>query len=57
MDELQSDDLYIPAFLLSLPSDFGIDEQNAENTEDYAENFMKNIENWSEFSLVEESLE
>jgi hypothetical protein len=53
MDELQSDDLYIPAFLLNLPSDFGLDEQHLEHSEDHTENFMKNIENWSEFSLVE----
>jgi hypothetical protein len=53
MDELQSDDLYIPAFLLNLPSDCGLDEQHLEHNEDQTKKFMKNIESWSEFSLVE----
>jgi hypothetical protein len=53
MDELQSDDLYIPAFLLNLPSDFEIDEKSLGNTENFTESFMKNIENWSECCLDE----
>jgi hypothetical protein len=56
MDELQSDDLYIPALLLNLPSNAGIVEQNLENAEAFMKSFMKNVENWSECFLVDEYL-
>ena len=54
MDELQSDDYYVPDFLLNLPSNAGADEHNKEEAEDVTKSFMKNIERWSEFSMVDE---
>ena len=56
MDELQSDDFYVPDFLLNLPSNAGSDVHNLEETDDVTKSFMKNIESWSEFSLIEECL-
>jgi hypothetical protein len=54
MDELQSDDLYIPEVLLNLPANDGSNEQKLEDKEDVLKSFMKSIESWSEFCLVEE---
>ncbi len=60
MDELQSDDLYVPEVLLNLLANTGTDEQNLEDLEDtegVMNRFMKNVENWSEVCLVDERLE
>jgi hypothetical protein len=56
MDELQSDDFYVPDFLLNLPYNAEPDVHNLEDTEDAMKSFMKNIESWSEFSLIEECM-
>jgi hypothetical protein len=57
MEELQSDDLYIPAFLLNSPPDSETDTHNSVELEDITKSFMKNIASWSECCLMDESLE
>ena len=45
MSELQSDDFYVPSFLLSLPPKA---ESDGHNLEQQVDDFLKNVEGWSE---------
>jgi hypothetical protein len=44
MNEQQSDDNYVPTFLLTLPPKAGSNGRGAEDIED----FLKNVQGWSE---------
>jgi len=44
MNEQQSDDLYIPTFLLKLPPKAASNARGSEDVED----FLKNVQGWSE---------
>ena len=44
MNEQQSDDLYIPTFLLKLPPKATSNARGSEDVED----FLKNVQGWSE---------
>ena len=50
MSELQSDDFYIPEFILMLPPKAETDGHNIEEADD----FLKNIEGWSECYTTDE---
>ena len=45
MNELQCDDLFIPAFLLKVPPEAA----TARRGKDEVEDFLKNVEGWTEF--------
>ena len=46
MNELQCDDLFIPAFLLKVPAKAATDRNGRD---DELEDFLKNIEGWTEY--------
>ncbi len=52
MNELQSDDLYFPVYLLESTSNVQPDGRNFEE-----EDFLKNVKGWTEYHAIEECLE
>ena len=53
MSELyQCDDFFIPAFLLKLPTQPEINKGNTQ-----VEDFLKNVQGWTEISPLEECIE
>ena len=51
MNEQQSDDFYVPTFLLKLPPKVGSNGHGSEDIED----FLKNVQGWSEFIPPDEN--
>jgi hypothetical protein len=52
MQELQSDDFFIPAFLLKL-----LPQPKTDWSEAQSEDFLKGIQGWSEYFPVDECVE
>jgi len=50
MNEQQCDDLFIPAFLLKVPPEAATTRSDKDEVED----FLKNVEGWSEYILPDE---
>lgn len=50
MNEQQCDDLFIPAFLLKAPAKAA----TTRDSKDEAEDFLKNVEGWSEYIHLDE---
>jgi len=60
MQELQSDDFYIPAFLLKLPKESATDWSNKKGLTRYEnsnEDFLKDIQGWTEYLPLDECVE
>jgi hypothetical protein len=52
MHELQSDDLFIPDFLLKL-----LPQPKNDRRETHTEDFLKSVQGWTEFFPVDECVE
>jgi hypothetical protein len=52
MQELQSEDFFIPAFLLKLPL-----QPETDRRETQSEDFLKGIQGWAEYYSVDECVE
>lgn len=52
MQELQSDDFFVPELLLKLPRKSETDRRKAQT-----EDFLKGVKGWTEYFLVDECVE
>jgi hypothetical protein len=60
MQELQSDDFYLPAFLLKLPKEPAADWKDKKRVPFYEnsnEDFLKDIQGWTEYLPLDECAE
>jgi len=60
MQELQSDDFYIPAFLLKLPKEPVTNRSNRSSficCESSNEDFLKDIQGWTEYLPLDDCVE